>query len=119
LKTRITTLQSGGTGAGVTWVSEGGDSGSTTSREDLGEQTIEGVVAKGTRTTIVIPAGAIGNEQPLKEISEEWLAKDLKVLVLTIHADPRTGKTTYRLTNINRSEPNPSLFEVPAGYAVK
>jgi hypothetical protein len=29
------------------------------------------------------------------------------------------GETTYRLTNIDRSEPDPSLFQVPADYTVK
>jgi hypothetical protein len=34
-------------------------------------------------------------------------------------SDPRMGETTYKLTNINRTEPVKSLFEVPAGYTVK
>src|SRR2546422_3859902 len=33
--------------------------------ESLGSQMIEGVRADGTRTTITIPAGAMGNEQPI------------------------------------------------------
>jgi hypothetical protein len=84
-----------------------------TAREDLGQQTIEGVTATGTRTTTVIPAGAIGNEQPIKIMSEEWTSSELQVLVLTKHSDPRTGETTYRLTGINRTEPAKSLFEMP------
>ena len=31
---------------------------------------------------------------------------------------PRFGETTYRLTNINRSEPSPQLFEIPADFTV-
>jgi hypothetical protein len=31
---------------------------------------IEGVTAEGTRTTITIPAGAIGNERALESTSE-------------------------------------------------
>ena len=50
----------------VTWVTEGSaGAASTAKKEDLGEQVIEGVTAKGTRTTTVIPAGAIGNELPI------------------------------------------------------
>ena len=30
--------------------------------------------------------------------------------------DPRTGEQTYKLTNIVRSAPDPSLFSVPAEY---
>jgi hypothetical protein len=35
------------------------------------------------------------------------------------HTDPRFGESTYRLTNINRTEPARSLFEVPSDYTVK
>jgi hypothetical protein len=38
---------------------------------------------------------------------------------MTRRSDPRSGETTYRLTNIDRSEPDRSLFEVPAGYTIK
>ena len=90
-----------------------------TTKEDLGQQTIEGVLATGTRTTIVMPTGAIGNERPITIVSEEWISTDLKVLVLTKHSDPRVGETTYRLTGIDRGEPNPALFDVLAGTTVK
>jgi hypothetical protein len=105
---------------GMTWVSAGSAGvSSTAKKEDLGEQVIEGVAAKGTRTTTVIPAGAIGNELPITVTSEEWISLDLKVLVLTKHADPRSGETTYRLTDITRGEPDPSLFDLPAGATIK
>jgi hypothetical protein len=88
-----------------------------TNREDLGQRTIEGVTARGTRTTTVIPAGAIGNDQPIRIVSEEWFSPDLQVLVLTKHSDPRSGDTSYTLSGIIRAEPDRSLFEVPADYA--
>jgi hypothetical protein len=103
----------------VTWIGEGTWSATDASTEDLGQQIIEGVSAKGSRTTTVTPAGAIGNELPIKVVAEEWFSPDLKVLVMTKHVDPRAGETTYRLTGINRGAPSASLFEVPAGYTVK
>ncbi len=104
----------------ITWVAAG-SAGTTwpATKEDLGEHVVEGVTAKGIRTTTVIPAGAIGNEQPITVTSEEWLSPDLKVLVMTKHADPRSGETTYRLTDITRGEPDASLFELPAGVTIK
>ena len=87
--------------------------------ESLGGQTIEGVWAEGTRTTRTIPAGTIGNDQPIKIVSETWYSQDLQTVVLSTHRDPRTGESTFRLTNIQRSEPAASLFQVPAGYTVK
>jgi hypothetical protein len=91
----------------------------TATREDLGQRTIEGVVAQGTRTTTTIPAGAIGNEQPIRIVSEEWFSPDLRVLILTKHSDPRSGETTYTLANIVRTEPARALFEIPADYPRK
>ncbi|HET9530983.1 MAG TPA: hypothetical protein VFQ92_11565 [Blastocatellia bacterium] len=87
--------------------------------ESLGKQMIEGVEAEGTRTTITIPAGKIGNEMPILIISESWYSPELQVVVMTRHSDPRFGEQSYRLTGINRSEPAKSLFEVPSDYTVK
>jgi hypothetical protein len=90
-----------------------------TTKEDLGSQVIEGVTVNGTRSTTVIPAGAVGNEQAITILSEQWFSPDLEMLILTKHSDPRVGETTYRLTNVVRAEPDRSLFQVPADYAVK
>ena len=67
----------------------------------------------------MIPAGQVGNEQPITIASEQWRSPDLNVLVLTRHSDPRTGESSYRLVNIIRAEPDHSLFTVPADYTVK
>ena len=87
-------------------------------RESLGKQTVEGVEAEGTRTTVTIPAGAIGNERAIQIVSERWYSPELQTVVMTRHSDPRFGETTYRLTNVSRGEPDHSLFEVPAGFEI-
>jgi hypothetical protein len=92
--------------------------GETPVVESLGTQFMEGVAVEGTRTTLTIPAGQIGNELPINMVSERWFSPDLKVLVMSRQSDPRFGETTYRLTNINRSEPSPQLFEIPANFTV-
>lgn len=104
----------------MTWVSsQHAAQGAAPKKEDLGQRVIEGLTAKGSRTTTEIAAGAIGNELPIVVTAEEWVSTDLKVLVLTRHADPRSGETTYRLTNIVRGEPAATLFDPPAGVTVK
>jgi hypothetical protein len=87
--------------------------------EPLGTKTIEGVEAVGTRTVVSIPAGEIGNERAIEMVTERWESPELKVVVLSRHSDPRFGETTYRLTGIQRGEPDRALFEVPADYTVK
>jgi hypothetical protein len=85
----------------------------------LEHKVIEGVPVEGRKTTTVIPAGQVGNEQPLTITSEEWHSPDLNVLVFTRHLDPRTGESTYRLTNIIRAEPDQSLFMVPPDFEIR
>ncbi|HEY7189055.1 MAG TPA: hypothetical protein VH436_21000 [Vicinamibacterales bacterium] len=85
----------------------------------LERKTLEGVAVSGRRNTTIIKAGAIGNDLPITITSEEWRSPDLDVLVMTRRSDPRSGDSSYRLTNIVRAEPDRSLFQVPADYTVK
>ena len=87
--------------------------------ESLGQQVIEGVQCEGRRVTSTIPVGAVGNDLPILVVNEQWYSPELQVYVLTKQSDPRSGETIYRLTNINRSEPDRALFEVPADYTLK
>jgi hypothetical protein len=89
------------------------------SRGSIEKQMIEGVEAEGTRNTSTIPAGQIGNKLPIEIVDERWYSPELQTVVMTRHYDPRSGETIYRLTNIDRREPDRSLFEVPAGYTLK
>ena len=88
-------------------------------KEDLGTQTIGGVVAHGTRVTRIIPAGHIGNEKPITIVRESWYANDLQMVVMSKRSDPWSGETTYTLTNIQPTEPSASLFSVPSDYTVQ
>lgn len=96
-----------GTGTSSKWESR---------TEELGTQNIEGIDAEGSRTITTIPAGAIGNERPIEITYEKWYSRELQLVVMSKHNDPRFGEQTYRLTNIVRSEPDPSLFSPPNGY---
>lgn len=105
------------TGGGYSIARSGGNE--NVKKEDLGTQAIEGVSATGTRITLTIPADQIGNERPIEVVDERWFSPELQMFVMTRHSDPRSGETIYRLTNINRSEPDRSLFEVPGDYQIK
>ena len=87
-------------------------------KEDLGTRNIEGVDCNGTRTTITIPTGTIGNEKPISIVRETWYASSISAVVQSSTEDPRYGKTTYQLTNVQLSEPSRSLFEPPADFKV-
>ncbi len=87
--------------------------------EDLGTQVIAGVSATGKRITRTISAGTEGNDRDLTVVTETWYSPDLQIVVMSKSSDPRFGDRVYQLTNITRTEPDPTLFAVPAGYAVQ
>jgi hypothetical protein len=88
-------------------------------REQLGGKTIAGVYAEGTRFTTTIPEGAEGNDRPMTIVSETWRSPELKITLLSVNDDPRSGKRTTEVTDLDRAEPDPSIFQVPEGYTVK
>ena len=50
---------------------------------------------------------------------EEWTAPDLRLTVLTIEHDPSIGTRTTELINLDRSEPDPALFQPPPDYTIQ
>jgi hypothetical protein len=108
-------------GTSVTSVSSdtpGSHRSSSAATEDLGRQMINGVMAKGSRVTNTVPAGAFGNNRDIKVVNERWYSEDLQLLVKSSNNDPRFGLNVYELTNIDQSAPSPSLFEPPSGYTL-
>lgn len=93
--------------------------GGTVKTESLGTQVIDGLEVEGTRRTVTIPVGAVGNDQPIESVSERWYSPDLQVVVKSIHSDPRFGQTVYQLSNIRRGDQPASLFEVPSDFTIK
>jgi hypothetical protein len=83
----------------------------------LGERELDGEMVSGSRIVSTIPAGAIGNEQPITMSAEQWYGQDLKVVVEATYRDPRTGETRYKLRDIKRQEPDARLFRVPKEYS--
>jgi hypothetical protein len=86
--------------------------------EALGTRDIEGVLAEGTRISMTVPRGTIGNEQPVEIVMERWYSPTLQTVVLVKRNDPRRGGTTYRLTGIKREDPAAALFMVPRNYRI-
>ncbi|MBZ2205750.1 hypothetical protein [Massilia soli] len=86
---------------------------------ELGTREFNGVKAEGKMRSYEIPAGEVGNRNPIVVTHETWYAPDLQITVHTRHSDPRTGDNTYRLDNLKREEPAAALFTVPSDYTVE
>jgi len=95
-----------------------GDRGLPTTLEDLGTRNIAGVDTVGIRQTYRIEIGSMGNDQPMTSMKEEWHSQELGINLLSIRSDPMVGKQTFTIVELAASEPDPQLFELPAGYKV-
>jgi hypothetical protein len=81
--------------------------------ELLGTELIEGLVVKGARR-------ATGLELLAKGEEEIWFSEELGEVIVMKRFDGFQGSTVvWRLTDIDRSEPDPSLFRVPSNYTIE
>ena len=88
------------------------------SNESLGTRMIEGIRAEGMMNKTVYPVNAEGNDRPITVTVETWMSPDLKISLLHKSSDPRHGDRINRVENLNRTEPDPSLFQPPPDYQV-
>ncbi len=84
--------------------------------ESLGLKLIEGVRAKGMRTTRI---ATNSQGEPVTAVTEVWFSPELQMVLLSISDDGEDGRSTMRLTNIRRTAPNAELFRVPPEYTIR
>ena len=96
----------------------GQEPGSKTVVENLGARRMQGTLVTGTKTTATIPIGAQDNDRELTVVTESWFSTDLGFALLRKTIDLRTNDSEMRVTSLTRSEPDPTLFQVPAGYTI-
>jgi hypothetical protein len=87
--------------------------------ESLGGRLINGVPAEGTRIMRVVPFYG-GRGPDIVDVEEKWVSADLKITVLakdTTSTNPGE-ETTTEIRELDRSEPDPALFEIPTDYKV-
>lgn len=87
--------------------------------KDLGTRDMDGVKAQGKLRSYEIPAGEVGNRNPIVVSTETWYAPELQVTLYSRHSDPRSGERSYRLSSLKRDEPPAALFTVPSDYKLK
>lgn len=93
----------------------------TSMQEDLGNETIQGIEVHGVKTTVTVPAGAVGNNEPLVSTHEAWQAVNIKpspLIVRQVDDDPVAGHSTREMTSVMLSEPDASIFQPPQGYEI-
>lgn len=93
-----------------------GRAGESIKNQNLGTKEFAGVKAWGRRTTQTFPPGTFGNAEKLVSIDECWYAERMGVDLLRRRSDPRSGEQETELVNLTSAEPDPALFQPPAGY---
>jgi hypothetical protein len=86
--------------------------------EDLGVGTIQGLETHGYRETTTLNPGTMGNDREMVAMREFWFSTRLGINLSSIVDNPQTGKQVFTVKELTTSEPDPSLFEVPADYRV-
>jgi len=86
--------------------------------EDLGARSIEGLEALGRQQTRTVPANAFGNDRPLVSKKEYWYSPALGINLISKTEDPRFGTQSFEVSDIVRGEPDPKLFQLPAGLKI-
>jgi hypothetical protein len=87
--------------------------------ESLPPQTLAGIYVEGYRNSRTIPAGYEGNNRDMTTVTEYWTAPDLGIQMRSVIDDPRNGKTTTEITDLQQTAPDPTLFQPPAGYTIR
>ena len=78
----------------------------------------EGDEVTVTRMTTTTPKGLVGNDRPLVGVCENQFSEELKSTILSKCSDARAGDNITRLENLERTDPDPALFQVPADFTV-
>lgn len=86
--------------------------------EDLGIQDIDGIETVGTRDTTTYNQGVIGNDKPFNATREFWFAASLGIDLRSELTDPSFGKEIFTVSDVNVSEPDPKLFQIPDGFEI-
>jgi hypothetical protein len=84
----------------------------------LGKQMISGVETLGVKDSTIYNPGVFGNDRQVSVEREIWYSPQLDLDLLSIRSDPRTGKQTFTATAVILGDPDPALFELPAGFTV-
>ena len=88
--------------------------GSNVTRENLGQQTMNGLPVTGTRETMTSEST---NRVGLTH-TDVWYSPDLQMDLSVDRNSPQMGEVSLKVTDLVRGEPDGSWFAIPSGYHV-
>lgn len=94
----------------------GGSSSEKIISQELGTQTVAGLLLRGTRKQRIVPAASSGTGREITITDDYWYSDELRVYLVLRHNDPRTGEQTVGIVAVERGEPNSANFQIPSDY---
>jgi len=86
--------------------------------ENLGQKEIHGLTAYGMRWTMT-PLESVGPSDMQEHTTELWKSSELDLKLLEVTSGPKYGLTREELSDLQRGNPDPALFEPPPGYKIE
>jgi hypothetical protein len=86
--------------------------------ENLGQKEIRGLTAFGMRWTMT-PLENIGPSDIQEHTTELWKSSEFDLKLLQVTSGPKYGLERVELSDLQRGEPDPALFDPPQGYRVE
>jgi hypothetical protein len=86
--------------------------------ENLGQKKIHGVTAFGMRWSMT-PLDSVGPTDMQEHTTELWKSSEFDLKLLEVTSGPKYGLKREELSDLQRGDPDPALFEPPQGYKVE
>jgi hypothetical protein len=86
--------------------------------ENLGQKEINGLTAYGMRWTMT-PLETVEPSDLPETTTELWKSKEFDFDLVKVTSGPKYGSEREELSDLQRGDPDPALFEPPLGYKVE
>jgi hypothetical protein len=87
--------------------------------QDLGQQTMDGLTAVGTRVTSTDVSGSHGSSRVALTHTETWYSPDLQMDLSVNRTSPQLGQVTLTVTELKRGVPEQWWFAIPSNYELR
>jgi hypothetical protein len=86
--------------------------------ENLGQKEINGLTAYGMRWTMT-PLESVESSDLPETTTELWKSKEFDLDLVRVTSGPKYGSDREELSDLQRDDPDPALFEPPHGYKIE
>ena len=86
--------------------------------EDLGTDSVAGLLVHAYRDTTTLNAGVLGNDAPMATIREFRYSPELGFNLSSTLDAAQTGRQVFTVTELTTTAPDPKFFQPPEGYKI-